>query len=94
MKKGKPRKEDSSLVIKDVQLDPFKIYFDGMCYTVAETTQNNDRIIGYYSNMGGALHSVVKQKMLEGYEYTLKEFVDTYQENLEKFSNIIDKHLD
>jgi len=94
MKKGKPKKEDSSLVIRDAKLDPFKIYFDGNCYTVSEDTDNNDRIIGYYSKMGQAIHSVVKQKMLEGYEYTLQEFIDKYQDNLETFTDIFEKHID
>jgi len=94
MKKGKPKKEDSSLVIRDSKLDPFKIYFDGQCYTVAEETDNNDRIIGYYSHMGKAIHSVVKQKMLDGYEYTLQEFIDKYQDKLDTFTDIFEKHID
>ena len=42
MKKGKPRKEDSSLVIRDSKLEPFVIYYDGMCFSVMEETNNND----------------------------------------------------
>ena len=93
MKKGKPKKEDSSLVIRDPKLEPFVIYYDGMCYSVMEETNNNDKIVGYYSRISGAIHSVVQQKMLEDREYTLIEFVDTYQEKLENFTDIFDKHI-
>jgi len=93
MKKGKPRKEDSSIVITDSLLNPFKIYYDGTCYTVVEKTNNNDKIVGYYSRIGGAVHSVVQQKMLENKEYTLSEFVDSYQEKLDSFTNIFEKFI-
>ena len=93
MKKGKPKKEDSSLVIRDPKLEPFVIYYDGMCFSVMEETNNNDKVIGYYSRMSGAVHSVVKQKMLDTREYTLDEFVDSYQEKLDDFTDIFDKFI-
>jgi hypothetical protein len=93
MKKGKPRKEDSSLVIRDSKLEPFVIYYDGMCFSVMEETNNNDKVVGYYSRMSGAIHSVVKQKMLGTREYTLDEFVDSYQEKLDDFTDIFDKFI-
>ena len=93
MKKGKPRKEDSSLVIRDSKLEPFVIYYDGMCFSVMEETNNNDKVVGYYSRMSGVIHSVVKQKMLGTREYTLDEFVDSYQEKLDDFTDIFDKFI-
>ena len=79
--------------ITDPLLGDYKILSDEDNYNLIYTDplSKKEKVIGYYTQLGGALKRVVRNQMVEKQPvYSLKEYINELETTLEKLKNIID----
>jgi len=89
-KTRKKREKKKVSIINDALIEPFYIAKDELNYALYEKSPNIDKLVGYYSNLGGALHKLAELKT--NYEDTyssIKEYMNVYENHKNEIKNLI-----
>lgn len=86
-------------IIRDKLIEPYFIRATSYDYILCKTNiiekegktkgMENEVAIGYYSRLHGALLKIAKEKAGTKHEMTIREYIDQFNDNLEKFTNKI-----
>jgi hypothetical protein len=86
---GKAKGGNNTVIIDDL-IAPYKIWVDTNQYNVVDLNKKREtdlleKSYGYYNSLGSALKSIVKLKIVNNKEYTLKEYINQYETMLNEF---------
>jgi hypothetical protein len=96
-KRGRKSREN---LITDLLIEPYFISLDESCFTVCKNEgvsyENIDfnnkkevKILGYFSNMKGALKKIIEQKLNDKSYSSVKEYLNSQLSLTEKINKII-----
>lgn len=88
--KGRPSGSANTTVIRDKSISPYIIYIeDNQSVLVKIKDDGNEETYGYFSTLAGAMQKIAKLKTINNKTYSLKEYIDEYNNNLTEFLKIV-----
>lgn len=88
--KGRPAGSANTTIIKDKSLHPYAIYVeDNQNVVVKIKDDGSEETYGYHSTLGGALQKIAKYKTINNKTYSIREYIDEYNNNLNEFLKVV-----
>jgi len=89
-KRGRPSGTANTTCIEDKLIEPFKINYDEVQFTLVKKKDNDqEENCGYFSSLEGVLQKIAKSKLNNNTQYSLQGFINEYKKHLKEFTDNI-----